>query len=71
MLETLIPLVVNKSVEVVVGILLEKICKLVVSDANIKSANNFLKMQILVLYLDWVLQKTPLKYLPKELEEND
>ncbi|KOP24099.1 hypothetical protein AMR41_22240 [Hapalosiphon sp. MRB220] len=71
MLETLIPLVVNKSVEVVVGILLEKFCKWVVSDANIKSAKNFLEMQILVLYLDWILQKTRLKSLPKELEEND
>ncbi|WP_315788810.1 hypothetical protein [Fischerella sp. JS2] len=70
MLETLIPLVVNKSVEVV-GILLEKFCKWVLSDTNTKSANNFLKMQILVLYLDWVLQKTPLKSLPEESEEHD
>jgi hypothetical protein len=66
MLETLIPLVVNKSVEVFVGILLEKFCKWVLSDANIKSGSNFLKMQILVLYLDWVLRKTPLKSLPEE-----
>ncbi|MFB2769211.1 hypothetical protein ACE1AT_07930 [Pelatocladus sp. BLCC-F211] len=71
MLETLIPLVVNKSVEVVVGILLEKFCKWVLSEAHIRSANNFLKMQILVLYIDWVLQKTPLKSLPEESEEND
>jgi hypothetical protein len=71
MLETLIPLVVNKSVEVVVGILLEKFCKWLLSDANIKSANNFLKMQILVLYLDWVLQKTSIKALPEESQEKD
>lgn len=69
MLETLIPLVVNKSVEVVVGILLEKFCKWMLSDANIKSANNFLKMQILVLYLDWVLRKTPLNSLPEESQK--
>ncbi|MDZ8240176.1 MAG: hypothetical protein RMZ69_24010 [Nostoc sp. ChiQUE01a] len=69
MLETLIPLVVNKSVEVIVGILLEKFCKWVLSDANIKSANNFLKMQILVLYFDWVLRKTPLKSLPQESQK--
>ncbi|WP_341527100.1 hypothetical protein WKK05_32010 [Nostoc sp. UHCC 0302] len=66
MLETLIPLVINKSVEVVIGILLEKFCKWVLSDANIKNADNFLKMQILVLYLDWVLRKTTLKSLPQE-----
>ncbi|MEH2451745.1 hypothetical protein [Nostoc sp.] len=71
MLETLISMVVNKSVEVVVGILLEKFCKWVLSDTNIKSANNFLKMQILVLYLNWILRKTSLKPLPKESEEKD
>lgn len=69
MLETLIPLVINKSVEVVVGILLEKFCKWVLSDANIKCGSNFLKMQILVVYLDWVLRKTPLKSLPQESQE--
>ena len=69
MLETLIPLVVNKSVEVVVGILLEKFCKWVLSDTNIKCGSNFLKMQLLVLYLDWVLRKTPLKSLPEESQE--
>ncbi|OCQ96831.1 hypothetical protein BCD64_14600 [Nostoc sp. MBR 210] len=69
MLETLIPLVVNKSVEVVVGILLEKFCKWLLSDANIKSANNFLKMKILVLYLDWVLRKTPLKDIPEKSQD--
>lgn len=69
MLETLIPLVVNKSVEVFIGILLEKFCKWLLSDANIKSANNFWKMQILVLYLDWVLQKTPLKSLPEKSQD--
>ena len=71
MLETLISLIVNKSVEVVVGILLEKFSKGVLSDTNIKSANNFLKMQILVLYLDWILLKTSLKPLPKGSEEKD
>lgn len=71
MLETLIPLVVNKSVEAVVGILLEKFCKWVLSDANIKSANNFLKMQILVLYLDWVLRKKSLKSLSEQSEKKD
>jgi hypothetical protein len=69
MLETLIPLVVNKSIEVVVGILLEKFCKWVLSDANLKLVNNFVKMQILLLYLDWVLQKTPLKSLPEESQQ--
>ncbi|MEH2046830.1 hypothetical protein [Nostoc sp.] len=71
MLETLIPLVVNKSVELVVGILLEKFCKWVLSDVNIKSANNFLKIQILVLYLDWVLRKTSIKALSEESQKKD
>ncbi len=71
MLERLIPLVVNKSVEVVVGILLEKFCKWLLSDANIKSANNFLKMQIIILYLDWILRKTSLKSLSEQSEEKD
>lgn len=69
MLEILIPLVVNKSFEIVVGILLEKFCKWVLSDANLNSLNKFLKIQILVLYLDWVLRKTPLKSLPEESQE--
>ena len=69
MLETLIPLVVNKSIEVVVGILLEKFCKWVLSDVNLKNLNNFVKMQIVLLYLDWVLQKTPLKSLPEESQQ--
>ncbi|MBE9200855.1 MULTISPECIES: hypothetical protein [unclassified Nodularia (in: cyanobacteria)] len=69
MLEILIPMVINKSVEVVVGILLAKFFKSVLSDANIKIANNFLKMQIVLLYLDWVLLKTPLESLPEESQE--
>ncbi|MBD2436908.1 hypothetical protein [Nostoc sp. FACHB-110] len=69
MLETLIPLVINKSIEVVAGILLEKFCKWLLSDANIKSANNFLKMQILVLYLDWFLLKTPIKSLTEKSQK--
>ncbi|MEA5580873.1 hypothetical protein VB620_05915 [Nodularia harveyana UHCC-0300] len=69
MLEILIPMVINKSMEVVVGILLAKFYKWVLSDANLKSANNFLKMQVFLLYLDWVLLKTPLESLPDESQE--
>ncbi|RUR77812.1 hypothetical protein ACF3DV_28285 [Chlorogloeopsis fritschii PCC 9212] len=71
MLETLIPLVVNKSLVIVVGFLLEKFWAWVLSDKNIKYASHYLKIQILVLYLDWVLRKTPLKSLPEKAEDHE
>ncbi len=48
---------------------LEKLLEQVLTEGNIKRTNNFLKMQILILYLDWVLLKTPLKSLPDQREE--
>ena len=39
---------------------LDKILEKVMSDANLKRLNNFLKIQLLVLYLDWQLHKTQL-----------
>ncbi|OUL37760.1 hypothetical protein BV372_00770 [Nostoc sp. T09] len=71
MLETLIPLVLNKSVEIILGLLLEKFWAWVLKDNNCQRLNQFLKMQILALYLDWVLLKTPLKYLPESTQENN
>ncbi|BAY12670.1 hypothetical protein [Calothrix sp. NIES-2098] len=71
MLETLIPLVINKSVEIILGLLLEKFWAWVLKDNNYQRLNQFLKIQILTLYLDWVLLKTPIKYLPESAPENN
>ncbi|MEH2293681.1 hypothetical protein [Nostoc sp.] len=71
MLETLIPLVINKSIEVILGLLLKKIWAWLLRDESFQRLNHFLKMQILVLYLDWILLKTSLKSLPKPAKEND
>jgi hypothetical protein len=54
---------IQTSAEIALGILVEKL----LSNANRKRANNFLKHQILVLYLDWVLQKTTLD--PQKLNQ--
>jgi hypothetical protein len=47
----------EKSLEIALGKLIEKL----LSDSNIKQVKNFLKLQILLLCLDWVLLKTPLE----------
>jgi hypothetical protein len=69
MVENLVVLALEKSAEIVLGMLLEKLWKWVLSDRNLQRASNFLKMQILILYLDWVLLKTSLKPLQDEREE--
>jgi len=48
---------------------LDKLLEQVLIERNIKRASNFLKMQILILYLDWVLLKTPFKSLRDRREE--
>ena len=48
---------------------LEKLLEQVLTERNLQRADKFLKMQILILYLDWVLLKTPLKSLPDRREE--
>ena len=53
----------EKSLEIALGKLIEKL----LSDSNIKRTKNFLKLQILLLCLDWVLLKTPLE--PKKLPQ--
>jgi hypothetical protein len=69
MVENLVLLALEKSGEIVLGVLLEKFWKWVLSDRNLQRASSFLKMQILLLYLDWVLLKTPLKSLPDQRED--
>jgi hypothetical protein len=47
----------EKTLEIAIGKVIEK----VLSDSNIKQVKIFLKLQILLLCLDWVLLKTPLE----------
>lgn len=70
MVENLVILALEKSIGIVLSILLKKFWEWVLNDSNIKRASNLLKMQILILYLDWVLLKTPLKELPEREKEN-
>lgn len=69
MVENLVLLALEKSAEILVGVLLEKLWKSVLSDRNLQRVSNFVKLHILILYLDWVLLKTPLKSLPARREE--
>ncbi|MGB5897690.1 MAG: hypothetical protein WBG66_05785 [Geitlerinemataceae cyanobacterium] len=50
-------LILDKSSEIVLGILLAKFWQWVLRDAHLQGTARFVKLQILVLYLDWVLQK--------------
>ena len=71
--ENLVFLALEKSGEILLGMVLEKLWKWVLSDRNLQGASNFLKMQVLILYLDWILLKTPLKSfldLPEENKQN-
>ncbi|AVH70300.1 hypothetical protein [Nostoc sp. 'Lobaria pulmonaria (5183) cyanobiont'] len=71
MLETLISLVINKSIEVILKLLLEKVWVWLLTDKSFQRLNHFLKMQIFVLYLDWILLKTSLKSLPELAKESN
>lgn len=62
-------LALEKSAEMVLILLLQKFWKWLFSDRHLQRASNFLRMQILILYLDWVLQKTPLKSPPAQSEK--
>jgi hypothetical protein len=64
MVESLVYLTLRKSAEVILGLLLKKLWEWAFSDRNLNRTSNRLKMQLLILYLDWVLLKTPLKSLP-------
>jgi hypothetical protein len=43
---------------------LDKFLDRILSDRNLKHLDKALKLQVLVLYLDWLLQKTALQDLP-------
>lgn len=70
MVENLVLFALQKSAEIAIGILLEKFWKELLNDRNLKRVNHFLRMKILILYLDWVLQKTPLKSPPNQQEDH-
>ncbi len=57
MLETLIPIFIYKSTEIIFGLLLEKSWKWILKDTHIQAANNFLKMRIIILYINWLMQQ--------------
>ena len=52
----------NKLVDILLGIVVTKL----LSDENLERLSYFLKHQMLVLYLDWVLHKTPFRKPPEE-----
>jgi hypothetical protein len=55
LLEVVLPWLLKKLGEKALDVLLEKL----LSDENLKRLIAGFKLQILVLYLDWLLQKTP------------
>jgi hypothetical protein len=57
----MLEMLLNKSLEVILTVLLEKLFTWLLKDENCQRLNQFIKIQILVIYLDWVLLKTPLK----------
>jgi hypothetical protein len=71
MLEILITLILKKSVEVILVLLLKKIWAWLLRDESFQRPNHFLQMQILAFYLDRILLKTSLKFLPEPTKEND
>ncbi|MBD2295192.1 hypothetical protein H6G06_17320 [Anabaena sphaerica FACHB-251] len=52
MLETVTTQLLNKSLEVILTLLLEKLWKWLLKDENSQHLYHLLKMQILVLYID-------------------
>ncbi|MCT7959990.1 hypothetical protein NG791_04845 [Laspinema sp. D1] len=57
--------VVQKSAEIVLELLLKKLWQRVLRDENLKRLSTAIKIKILVLYLDWLLHKSE----PGEWEE--
>lgn len=69
MLENILVLALEKSAEIVLVLLVEKLWAWVLRDRKLQRISNFVKMHIFILYLDWVLLKTPLKSIPDQPEE--
>jgi hypothetical protein len=71
LINAILLLLLEKSGEIVLTLLLERLWKWVLSDRNLKQLLNSLKLSILVLYLDWVLLKSPIKNLPEQREDEN
>lgn len=71
LINTIILLLLEKSGEVILTLLVEKFWQWVLIDRNLKHLVNSLKLTILLLYLDWVLLKSPMKSLPDQQEEEN
>ncbi|MEQ8994962.1 MAG: hypothetical protein RID53_00470 [Coleofasciculus sp. B1-GNL1-01] len=69
MVENILVLALEKSAEIVLVLLVEKLWAWVLRDRKLQRVSNFAKMHIFILYLDWVLLKTPLKSIPDQPEE--
>ena len=67
----MLEIIINKSVEIILGLLLEKFWEWVLKERNLKRLNHLLKKQILLIYFHWVLLKTPLKSLPEQPQQHD
>ncbi len=67
MLEILFSLLLEKSLEIVLTLLLEKFWKWILTNKNLKNLK--FKNQIVLLYLHWILLKTPLISPPEESQE--
>lgn len=61
-------LVLRKSGELVLGLLLAKFWGWVLSDENLSHLTQSLKLKILVLYLHWLLQTTTVERLEQKDE---
>ncbi|GAB1539954.1 hypothetical protein NUACC21_26230 [Scytonema sp. NUACC21] len=66
----MLEIIINKSVEIVLALLLKKVWGWVLSDRNFKSLHQSLKKQILLLYLHWVLLKAKVKVVSDELQHD-
>jgi hypothetical protein len=58
--------VLHKTGDLLLELVLTKFLEWVLSDEHLKRVSIALKLQLLVLFLDWVLQKTPLRDLPEQ-----
>jgi hypothetical protein len=67
----MLEIIINKSVEILLSLLLEKFGEWLLNERNLKRFNHLLKNQILLLYFHWVLLKTPQKSLPKQPQQHD
>ncbi|MBD2104723.1 hypothetical protein [Leptolyngbya sp. FACHB-261] len=61
-LSVVLPWLLRRSAETVLDKLLDELF----SEENLSGLTQFLKLQLLVLYLDWLLQKSPVKKLPEQ-----